>query len=752
MPGKSLWIGTVVLLGLLLVMVQILNLFVGVSEVNAAVTSCSVSVSPSSVTNNSNNSFTITIQNTDSVNYSWIKITRPNSYFEIQSNPGSGSWSTSTNTESSTLLSGSLTPGGSVYVTLYVDIRNGVEGSYNWTVQASDDVDGGSPFNCTGSLTTSIVSGGSDNFPPVISNVGITDVLDTTATITWTTDEASTSIVYYDTSSDYSNNLSKSDSSLTTSHSLSLTGLTANATYYFYVESADSTGNAAASGDFSFTAAKASTTVTVVNTETKTVTKTETKTIIVEDTEKPVIKITTKFDEAFSGTPNVAGKVTDNAGVSEIEYSFDGGENWLPVDETTGILSKSVNFQFSIFNLLDGNYKIKVRATDLSGNIQLSEEKTLIFDRLPPAVGGVMYSLGSQILTPIEGVLEVIAGVEFKLTLSAVGGPSEIVISSKLSEVSMGQPENDRSFRLTKNPDTGLWIGRISFAEAGRYTLNAVSLDGAGNETVKVVGIIQVLPKGKVFTNFQLSNSNYQIFVYYLEPSIGQFVLWDGIAYGQTNPVEVGINNNYALILPPGKYYLQVRSGRGKSSSEIFELNKTTPVNSDFKLTELIRFNFGPISFVLPEIFQPQLKVNLDSLKVAEDKEFTTFDFPNFELTDGTSTYDTYYFRGKSTVYTFINTWLPQTAEQLAILENISEVGVNNVIIVPQESVSKVNIFRSIGKYNKLILADPDGVLLSKINFNSMPFHLLVDRRGSVKEIVSGVLNEKEIAEILLID
>ena len=84
-----------------------------------------------------------------------------------------------------------------------------------------------------------------DTTPPVISSVNATTGVDgTSETITWSTDEASDSQVTYGTAPD-TLNLSASGAGNATSHSVSLTGLAANTTYYYRVSSADVAGNRA---------------------------------------------------------------------------------------------------------------------------------------------------------------------------------------------------------------------------------------------------------------------------------------------------------------------------------------------------------------------------------------------------------------------------------------------------------------------------------------------------------------------------
>ena len=86
--------------------------------------------------------------------------------------------------------------------------------------------------------------------PPAAGSVG-----ETSASITWRTDEASDSVVQYGVNStswgNYGN--TKTSASLVTSHSIALNGLSAGTTYYYRVRSSDAAGNAVTSGEFSFT-------------------------------------------------------------------------------------------------------------------------------------------------------------------------------------------------------------------------------------------------------------------------------------------------------------------------------------------------------------------------------------------------------------------------------------------------------------------------------------------------------------------
>lgn len=82
-----------------------------------------------------------------------------------------------------------------------------------------------------------------DDSPPAISAVGAINLRFNRATIVWTTDEPSDSVVTYDAFSPPGTVVS--DSRRVTSHAVAVTGLTENTTYYFSVESTDEAGNTA---------------------------------------------------------------------------------------------------------------------------------------------------------------------------------------------------------------------------------------------------------------------------------------------------------------------------------------------------------------------------------------------------------------------------------------------------------------------------------------------------------------------------
>ena len=92
-----------------------------------------------------------------------------------------------------------------------------------------------------------------DTTPPAISNIA-TSPGTTTATITWKTNEKTKTVLWYGTSSTIDTNGAHSDdTSLLTSHTKTLTGLSTSTTYYFRIDATDTSGNTATSTVQSFT-------------------------------------------------------------------------------------------------------------------------------------------------------------------------------------------------------------------------------------------------------------------------------------------------------------------------------------------------------------------------------------------------------------------------------------------------------------------------------------------------------------------
>jgi peptidoglycan hydrolase-like protein with peptidoglycan-binding domain len=102
---------------------------------------------------------------------------------------------------------------------------------------------------------TTAASTTADTTPPVIT-VGTSTLASTTATLSWTTNEAATGKVFYGTVNPLdltaTSTLSISAPTLSTGESVQLTGLTASTTYYFVIQATDASANVATTSQMSF--------------------------------------------------------------------------------------------------------------------------------------------------------------------------------------------------------------------------------------------------------------------------------------------------------------------------------------------------------------------------------------------------------------------------------------------------------------------------------------------------------------------
>ena len=132
-------------------------------------------------------------------------------------------------------------------ISLNVNLSNGI---YRWYVQT---IDTGLAKSEWSEMQSLIIT--NDTIPPNITSVSSSSITSSSAVITWTTNESANSSVYYGTTT--STDSFSGNATLTTSHSISLSGLSASTTYYYNVSSCDYWGNCNISIQYSFTTSAA---------------------------------------------------------------------------------------------------------------------------------------------------------------------------------------------------------------------------------------------------------------------------------------------------------------------------------------------------------------------------------------------------------------------------------------------------------------------------------------------------------------
>jgi hypothetical protein len=167
-------------------------------------------------------------------------------------------------TGSSTLsLSGAAADNVGVMQVTWSNSRGGsgtASGTSTWSISGITLTAGSNVLTVTakdaagnsGAATLTVTYTPPDTTLPSISGVSASGIGEASATVLWTTDEASNSQVEYGTTANYGSS-SPLNSNMVASHSVTLSNLASSTLYHYRVRSADAEGNQAVSNDYTFT-------------------------------------------------------------------------------------------------------------------------------------------------------------------------------------------------------------------------------------------------------------------------------------------------------------------------------------------------------------------------------------------------------------------------------------------------------------------------------------------------------------------
>lgn len=441
----------------------------------SVVSSCTASVSPISIPHQPigdsvtiiTRDLTFSINNTGSSTIAWVKLTAPSNNFTVNASNSSG-WSSVNTNLTATFTPGTL--GAGLSADFVVNVYPGTidVAAADWTVQVSDDSNGGSPTTCTGSTAVAISGDPPRTDPPEFSDLILKDVSSSSVTITWTTDEEATSSVDWGLTSNYGSN--KSDSSMVTTHSITLDGLSVNTVYYYNVKGTDASGNTGEMGNNTLTTAKEGTTTTI----TIVATPTPSPKPVADKVAPRAILVDTDFSKEYSEVPKIGIEAFDTGGVARIEYSTDGGLSWLVVPNVPNLGSATISFSFTPI-LADGTYSLQVRASDKVGNIGYSEKGSLIIDKTPPKVALVTDFSKPFVQAPeVSGNASDASGIE-KIEYSTDDGANWLPVDK------IGQASSPGGIVFTFKP---------SLVEDGNYQVRIRARDIVGNEAVTDASVL----------------------------------------------------------------------------------------------------------------------------------------------------------------------------------------------------------------------------------------------------------------------
>lgn len=710
-------------------------------KIYADLTECSVSISPESVATGSTTDYSVSLTNRSSDDSGdWIQLYSPGGEFVINSVSVSG-WTGSNDESVVTLTDGSLGPSESVNFSINVTANSPVEGA-SWGVVMANSPDGSSGvIDCDGSRTANVGDPG-DSSPIHISGGSIV-ASSTTATATWSTDVPGTTVIEYGTTDALGSTQSSTD--LTTSHSITISGLLSSTTYYYRLKSLDAGNNEAVSGTSTFTTSSAGSTTTTTSTTTSSSTSskpTPTPTLP-PDVTPPSVGVNYNFTKPVAVIPIIRGSVTDDRDISSIEYSIDGGINWHKATFTPSS-QKTIFYSFTPPIKEDGNFVVLVRAKDKAGNTGASKRNTLIFDRIPPKIGGSILTTGSQIKAlDSSGVITIPSHVRHSLLFTSIGGAIDITVVATSSGKENGQKYQ---FKAKKNPTSSVWSSDMLFEKSGDYNVTIIAVDGADNRTETKISNIHILESGRVV--YQGKGKNDVIVTVFIYDEAGHsYKEWKGESYLQQNPRRTDESGRYSFTLPKGMYYLSIEAkGFKRAKTNIFTLHKTTTINSDLEIQKLKTLKIGLFSFALPSLVSQQIPLTLkteSSFDKSKGSQVVGQKVKNFTLNSEGKKITERIFTGKKTIIGITNTFLPQTQ---VVIENINAASYpQKIVLFPHESDSYVQTYKKRGKYDPIFLADPDGDLFDFFKTSNLPAYISIDEQGIVKNINTGVFSNESV-------
>jgi hypothetical protein len=291
-----------------------------------------------------------------------------------------------------------------------------------------------------------ITRGTPDTLPPVISAVTVTSITATSATITWTTNEPADSQIEYGPTSSYGTS-STLDPSPVTTHSVTITGLTAITLYHYRVKSRDTASNLATSGDFTFTTTAA------------------------PDTTSPVISAVAS--SGLTATGATITWTTDEPGDSQVEYGPTTAYGASSTINPSLLTSHSVPITGLTASTL---YHYRVKSRDAASNLATSGDFTFTTaappDITPPVISavtaGALSATGATITWTTDEAAD--SQVDYSADPDTSYGTS--------TPVSDAVPPGTMSHNVVL---TGLTGGTL-------YHYRVKSKDAAGNPAIPVIG------------------------------------------------------------------------------------------------------------------------------------------------------------------------------------------------------------------------------------------------------------------------
>ncbi|MBE7525257.1 hypothetical protein HS096_02615 [candidate division WWE3 bacterium] len=415
-----------------------------------------------------------------------------------------------------------------------------------------------------------------DTTPPVISNVQALNITDSSAVLTWNTDEPATSVAEFGLTNAYGNQASALG--LVTGHALPIAGLQPGTTYHFRVLSADAYGNASVSSDFTFTTLSDTTPPTNV-----------TLTATAGDAQV-VLEWTLPTDPDFAGTRIVrkTGGFPTGPFDGTLVYAGPG------TSHTDSGLTNDTAYYY-------GAYAYDTNANYASGALAQATPQALPLPPPtptptspppvvpppvlpppvlpPPVIGGVTTTPPTPgatmevLLFGAGGTLPLVADSRGYIVIPA---HSSILVVVPVSSMN-GAPEqvafvvfSPDTYSLSYDPGTNSYRATIPAPEElGLHQAKGQAVFADGRVAEDALQLF-VLSAGSVYERPLIGAPSTPVpdaTITLFQRVGGTWVPWSGAQYGQSNPTLSGSDGGYVYEVPPGEYYVRVE----KEGFETFE-------------------------------------------------------------------------------------------------------------------------------------------------------------------------------------
>jgi hypothetical protein len=291
----------------------------------------------------------------------------------------------------------------------------------------------------------------------------------------------------------------------------------------------------------------------------------------------------------------------------------------------------------------------------------------------------------------------ILPGVMTNVSIQAIGGVIELSLII-----------NDEVFKFNKNSENGLWEGEIKIEGGSNPVFQYSGIpvivrarDGGDNKIEEEIGNISQVSDLVIQPESKIT-------VYKFDETTGRFKIWNGAVYGQNNP-EMG---KFDWFLPAGRYFVKAKQkGYQNGVSQIFEAENSEVVSIKTSLDKLSFTNFWRsknlvVSHTGSVIPRQEMELKGKTIKWVEESKFI----------------------GKDIKLHIIPSWDPRVAGLLAGLTS------DDLVVLPGSNQSSVDMLKLRGGYKAIMVADPDGVILSDIQGVNLPISLQINRRGMVAE------------------